>query len=172
WGHSMKFVEMYRTGATTRGATMTTPTPPTPATAPRPGDLTLTAQELARDWAVDPRWRNVRRDHTAADVISLTGPVREERTLARRGAETLWDLLEQNTADPGHWVRALGALTGNQAVQQVRAGLQAIYLSGWQVAADANLSGKTYPDQSLYPVNSGHAVVPRHNNAPQRAAQI
>ena len=134
-------------------------------TTPRTGDQTMTAQELARDWEIDPRWRNVRRDHTAGDVVSLAGPVREERTLARRGAETLWELIEQNTADPEHWVRALGALTGNQAVQQVRAGLQAIYLSGWQVAADANLSGKTYPDQSLYPVNSVPAVVRRINNA-------
>ena len=152
---------------------MTTPTTPSarPGT-PRHGDQTLTAQELARDWEIDPRWRNVRRDHTAGDVIALAGPVREERTLARRGAETLWDLIEENTADPEHWVRALGALTGNQAVQQVRAGLQAIYLSGWQVAADANLSGKTYPDQSLYPVNSVPAVVRRINNALQRAAQI
>ena len=141
-------------------------------TTPRTGDQTMTAQELARDWEIDPRWRNVRRDHTAGDVVSLAGPVREERTLARRGAETLWELIEQNTADPEHWVRALGALTGNQAVQQVRAGLQAIYLSGWQVAADANLSGKTYPDQSLYPVNSVPAVVRRINNALQRAAQI
>ncbi|MGO1227510.1 MAG: isocitrate lyase, partial [Brachybacterium sp.] len=99
----------------------------------------MTAEELARDWEIDPRWRNVRRDHTAEDVIALAGPVREERTLARRGAETLWDLIELNTSDPEQWVRALGALTGNQAVQQVRAGLKAIYLSGWQVAADANL---------------------------------
>ena len=141
---------------------MTTPDrPTTPSGTPRPGDQTLTAQELARDWEIDPRWRGVRRDHTAEDVIALTGPVREERTLARRGAETLWDLIEENTSDPEHWVRALGALTGNQAVQQVRAGLQAIYLSG-----------KTYPDQSLYPVNSVPAVVRRINNALQRAAQI
>ncbi|MGO1201290.1 MAG: isocitrate lyase, partial [Dermabacteraceae bacterium] len=152
---------------------MTTPLSPTTRTGtPRPGDQTLTAQELARDWEIDPRWHSVRRDHTAEDVIALAGPVREERTLARRGAETLWDLIEENTADPEQWVRALGALTGNQAVQQVRAGLQAIYLSGWQVAADANLSGKTYPDQSLYPVNSVPAVVRRINNALQRAAQI
>lgn len=139
---------------------------------PRPGDQSVTADELAAAWDLDPRWSSVRRDHTAEDVVALAGPVREEHTLARRGAETLWDLIQQNTEDPTSWVRALGALTGNQAVQQVRAGLKAIYLSGWQVAADANLSGKTYPDQSLYPVNSVPSVVRRINNALLRAAQI
>ncbi|MGO1926724.1 isocitrate lyase [Brachybacterium tyrofermentans] len=138
----------------------------------RTGDQSITAAELAAEWDLDPRWRDVRRDHTAEDVVALAGPVREEHTLARRGAESLWDLVQQNTEDPGSWVRALGALTGNQAVQQVRAGLKAIYLSGWQVAADANLSGKTYPDQSLYPVNSVPAVVRRINSALLRAAQI
>src|SRR5690606_23818740 len=96
----------------------------------------------------------------------------EEATLARRGAERLWESIQANSENPEHWIAALGALTGNQAVQQVRAGLEAIYLSGWQVAADANLSGQTYPDQSLYPANSVPAVVRRINNALQRAAQI
>ncbi|WP_341854094.1 isocitrate lyase [Brachybacterium sp. GPGPB12] len=132
----------------------------------------MTAEELARDWEIDPRWAGVRRDHSAEDVLSLTGPVREEHTLARRGAERLWELIRENDEDPGSWISALGALTGNQAVQQVRAGLKAIYLSGWQVAADANLSGQTYPDQSLYPANSVPSVVRRINNAPLRAGQI
>ncbi|WP_353808624.1 isocitrate lyase [Agromyces sp. SYSU T00194] len=144
----------------------------------RPGDQTQTADELRLEWDADPRWEGVRRDYTAEDVVSLRGPVREERTLARRGAERLWDDIQQNTGnafsrmeDP-QWSAALGALTGNQAVQQVRAGLKAIYLSGWQVAADANLSGQTYPDQSLYPANSVPAVVRRINNALLRAGQI
>ena len=144
----------------------------------RPGDQTQTAAELQLEWDANPRWDGVRRDYTADDVIALRGPVREERTLARRGAERLWQDLQQNTGtafapqeDP-QWSAALGALTGNQAVQQVRAGLKAIYLSGWQVAADANLSGQTYPDQSLYPANSVPAVVRRINNALLRAGQI
>ena len=137
----------------------------------RPGDMTQTAADLETEWAADPRWSNVRRDYTAQDVVDLRGPVREERTLARRGAERLWELIEAND-DPQQWVSALGALTGNQAVQQVRAGLKAIYLSGWQVAADANLSGQTYPDQSLYPANSVPAVVRRINNALLRTGQI
>ncbi|MGV3712684.1 isocitrate lyase [Pseudolysinimonas sp.] len=138
----------------------------------RPGDQTQTAAELETEWAADPRWTDVRRDYTAQDVVDLRGPVREERTLARRGAERLWELIERNGDDPSQWVRALGALTGNQAVQQVRAGLEAIYLSGWQVAADANLSGQTYPDQSLYPANSVPTVVKRINNALLRTGQI
>jgi len=138
----------------------------------RPGDQTETAAELETRWKTDARWSGVRRDYSADDVIELRGPVREERTLARRGAEQFWQLIQQNVADPGEWTYALGALTGNQAVQQVRAGLKAIYLSGWQVAADANLSGQTYPDQSLYPANSVPAVVRRINNALLRAAQI
>ena len=136
-------------------------------TTTRPGDQTQTAAELAQQWATDPRWAGIRRDYTAEDVIALRGSVREEHTLARRGAECLWDLLHTR-----EWVPALGALTGNQAVQQVKAGLEAIYLSGWQVAADANLSGQTYPDQSLYPANSVPAVVRRINNALLRAGQI
>ena len=138
----------------------------------RPGDQTQTAAELETSWKTDARWDGVRRDYSADDVIELRGPVREERTLARRGAEQLWELIQQNVTDPGEWTYALGALTGNQAVQQVRAGLKAIYLSGWQVAADANLSGQTYPDQSLYPANSVPAVVRRINNALLRAGQI
>ena len=138
----------------------------------RPGDQVQTAVELEAEWAADPRWSDVKRDFAAADVVALRGPVREERTLAARGAEKLWELIQANDENPDEWVAALGALTGNQAVQQVRAGLKAIYLSGWQVAADANLSGQTYPDQSLYPANSVPAVVRRINNALLRAGQI
>ncbi len=134
---------------------------------PRPGDQLQTADELAQEWASDPRWAGIRRDYSAEDVIALRGTIVEEHTLARRGAERLWDLLHAED-----FVPALGALTGNQAVQQVRAGLKAIYLSGWQVAADANLSGHTYPDQSLYPANSVPAVVRRINNALLRADQV
>ncbi len=136
-------------------------------TTTRPGDQTQTAAELETQWKTDARWNGIERDYTAEDVIAIRGSVREERTLARRGAENLWRLIH----DDG-WVSALGALTGNQAVQQVRAGLKAIYLSGWQVAADANLAGQTYPDQSLYPANSVPAVVRRINNALVRASQI
>jgi isocitrate lyase len=125
------------------------------------------AAELARAWATDPRWHGVARTYTAADVVRLRGSVREEHTLARRGAERLWELLTGTD-----YVRALGAITGNQAVQMVRAGLPAIYLSGWQVAADGNVAGQTYPDQSLYPVNSVPSVVRRINNALLRADQI
>ncbi|MDV6013531.1 isocitrate lyase [Haloechinothrix sp. LS1_15] len=125
------------------------------------------AAELAAEWDTNPRWKGISRPYSAADVIKLRGSVVEENTLARRGAEKLWELL-----DTEDYVHALGALTGNQAVQQVRAGLKAIYLSGWQVAADANLAGQTYPDQSLYPANSVPAVVRRINNALARADQI
>jgi isocitrate lyase len=125
------------------------------------------AEQLQDEWDSDPRWAGVERTYRAEDVIRLRGSVQEEHTLARRGAERLWSLLQ--TED---YVHALGALTGNQAVQQVKAGLQAIYLSGWQVAADANLGGQTYPDQSLYPANSVPAVVRRINNALLRADQI
>jgi isocitrate lyase len=138
----------------------------------RPGDQTQTAAELEAEWAADPRWDGVRRDYTADDVFALRGPVREEQTLARRGAEKLWEQIQANSDNPEEWTAALGAITGNQAVQQVRAGLTAIYLSGWQVAADGNLSGQTYPDQSLYPANSVPAVVRRINNALLRSAQI
>ena len=125
------------------------------------------AEDLRREWETDPRWRGIERTHTAEDVIRLRGSVQEEHTLARQGAERLWKLLHETD-----YVNALGALTGNQAVQQVRAGLKAIYLSGWQVAADANLAGETYPDQSLYPANSVPSVVRRINNALKRADQI
>jgi isocitrate lyase len=125
------------------------------------------AAQLRRVWATDPRWSGVERTYGAAEVIALRGSVQEEHTLARLGAERLWSLLQRDG-----YINSLGALTGNQAVQQVRAGLQAIYLSGWQVAADANLAGQTYPDQSLYPVNSVPQVVRRINNALLRADQI
>jgi len=125
------------------------------------------ADELTERWRSESRWSGVRRSYAAADVVRLRGRIVEEHTLARRGAERLWHLL--HTED---YVPALGALTGNQAVQSVRAGLKAIYLSGWQVAADANLAGETYPDQSLYPANSVPAVVRRINNALVRADQI
>ncbi|GAB3578982.1 isocitrate lyase [Calidifontibacter terrae] len=127
----------------------------------------LTAENLKKDWETNERWKGVERTYTAEDVIKLRGSVQEEFTLARRGSEQLWDKL--HTED---FVNALGALTGNQAVQQVKAGLKAIYLSGWQVAGDANLSGQTYPDQSIYPANSVPAVVRRINNALMRADQI
>ena len=129
----------------------------------------ITAESLANDWATNPRWKNVRRDYSAEDVMSLRGKVQEEFTLAKRGSEILWD--EVNKGD-GYYINSLGALTGNMAVQQVKAGLKAIYLSGWQVAGDANLAGQTYPDQSLYPANSVPAVVRRINNALMRADQI
>ena len=130
--------------------------------------MTYTSAELMQhDWNNNPRWADVKRDYTPQDVIRLRGTVQEEHTLARRGSEILWDKI--HTED---YVNSLGALTGNQAVQQVKAGLKAIYLSGWQVAADANLSGQTYPDQSLYPANSVPQVVRRINNALLRADQI
>ncbi|AXE27440.1 isocitrate lyase [Streptomyces globosus] len=125
------------------------------------------AEQLKQRWATDARWAGIERTYTAEDVVRLSGSVREEHTLARRGAERLWRQLHELD-----YVHALGALTGGQAVQQVRAGLQAVYLSGWQVAADANQAGHTYPDQSLYPVNSVPQVVRRINNALLRADQI
>lgn len=129
------------------------------------------AEQLAWDWENDPRWEGITRDYSAEDVVRLRGRVQEEHTLARRGSEKLWEQLTSE-APQGGYTNALGALTGNQAVQQVKAGLRAIYLSGWQVAADANLSGHTYPDQSLYPANSVPQVVRRINNALLRADQI
>lgn len=122
---------------------------------------------LQKDWDTNPRWKGVQRHYTAEHVVKLRGSVQIEHTLARRGAEKLWHLL--NT-EP--FVNTLGALTGNQALQQVKAGLKAIYLSGWQVAGDANLAGEMYPDQSLYPANSVPMVVKRINNTFQRADQI
>jgi isocitrate/methylisocitrate lyase len=126
----------------------------------------MTAQELEREWAGD-RWQGIKRDYSAEDVLRLRGSLAIEHTLARRGAERLWTLMHELSH-----VAALGALTGNQAVQQVKAGLEAIYLSGWQVAGDANLGETTYPDQSLYPANSVPVVVRRINNALRRADQI
>src|SRR3954447_17020278 len=122
---------------------------------------------LAASWMTDPRWRGIERPYAAEHVVRLRGSVRIEHTLARLGAERLWRLLHDEA-----YVAALGALTGNQAVQQVKAGLKAIYLSGWQVAADATLAGQMYPDQSLYPANSVPQVVERINQALQRADQI
>jgi isocitrate lyase len=127
----------------------------------------LTAEELRRQWATDARWSGIRRDYPAAEVVRLRGSVHIESTLARRGAETLWRLLNEEP-----YVAALGALTGNQALQMADAGLKAIYLSGWQVAADANLAGQMYPDQSLYPCSSAPALVRALNNAFRRADQI
>jgi isocitrate lyase len=125
------------------------------------------ARELEARWSSAGRWSGIERTYTAEDVVRLRGSVTEEHTLAQLGSERLWQLIAGEQP-----VRALGALTGGQAVQMVRAGLEAIYLSGWQVAADANLAGATYPDQSLYPVNSVPAVVRRFNNALLRADQI
>jgi isocitrate lyase len=125
------------------------------------------AAALRAEWGDDPRWAGVTREYTAEEVVRLRGSVREERTLARLGAQRLWRLLHEEDYLP-----ALGALTGAQAVQQVRAGLAAIYVSGWQVAADANTAGHTYPDQSLYPANSVPQLVRRINNALLRADQI
>ena len=122
---------------------------------------------LNKDWAENPRWRGIRRDYGAEDVVRLRGSVRIEHTLARRGAEKLWKLCAERP-----FVNSLGAFTGNQAVQQVKAGLDAIYLSGWQVAADANDSLQMYPDQSLYAASSVPTVVRRINNALMRADQI
>ncbi|GAA1337381.1 isocitrate lyase [Arthrobacter roseus] len=129
------------------------------------------AEQLELEWQADVRWDGVTRDYSAADVVRLKGRVQEEFTLARRGSEKLWESITKGRED-GSYVNALGALTGNQAVQQVKAGLKAIYLSGWQVAADANAAGQTYPDQSLYPANSVPLVVRRINNALMRADQI
>ncbi|WP_226670028.1 isocitrate lyase [Metabacillus litoralis] len=124
-------------------------------------------ESLQNSWNLDKRWEGITRPYSAEEVIRLRGSIDIEHTLARRGAEKLWNYLQ--TED---YIHALGALTGNQAVQQVKAGLKAIYLSGWQVAADANLSGNMYPDQSLYPANSVPNVVKRINQALQRADQI
>ncbi len=130
-------------------------------------------QEIARiekDWAENPRWKNVTRTYSAEEVVRLRGSTKIEHSLARQGAEKLWDLV--NGGMEQGYVNSLGALTGGQAVQQVKAGIKAIYLSGWQVAADNNLSSTMYPDQSLYPANSVPAVVKKINNAFERADQI
>ena len=125
------------------------------------------ARELEQRWATDARWQGIRRDYTAADVLKLRGSLHVEHTLARVGAERLWHLLHSQD-----YVATFGALTGAQATQMVRAGLQALYVSGWQVASDANLSSQTYPDQSLYPSSSVPALVKRLSNALMRADQI
>ena len=125
------------------------------------------AEQLRKEWQTNPRWKGVERTYKAEDVVRLRGSVHIEYSLARLGAEKLWKYVNEKP-----FVNALGALTGNQAMQQVRAGLDAIYLSGWQVAGDANLAGEMYPDQSLYPANSVPAVVRRINNTLLRADQI
>jgi isocitrate lyase len=129
--------------------------------------IQVEADQLDARWRDDPRWQGIQRTYTATDAVRLRGTVVPEHTFARLGAQRLWELLQRE--EP---VRALGALTGGQAVQMVKAGLEAIYLSGWQVAADANLAGATYPDQSLYPANSVPSLVRRLNSALQRADQI
>lgn len=125
------------------------------------------AADLKQEWETSPRWKGVTRDYKAADVVRLRGTVDVEHSLARLGAEKLWRYVNEKP-----FVNALGALTGNQAMQQVKAGLDAIYLSGWQVAGDANLAGAMYPDQSLYPANSVPEVVRRINNTLRRADQL
>src|SRR5512132_966540 len=127
----------------------------------------LEVQRIKKDWAENPRWKGIKRGYTAEDVFRLKGSIEIEHTLARRGAEKLWSLMHQMP-----FVNSLGAMTGNQAMQQVRAGVPAIYLSGWQVAADANDSLSMYPDQSLYAVSSVPTVVKRINNTLMRADQI
>ena len=129
--------------------------------------MTYSKETLAADWQTNPRWKGITRPYTPEDVLKLRGKVLVEHTLARLGATKLWRRL--NNQD---YVAALGALTGNQAIQEVAAGLEAIYLSGWQVAADANLAGHMYPDQSLYPIDSVPAVVKKINNALLRCEQI
>jgi len=129
--------------------------------------IAAAAAAIEQDWESSPRWKGIKRNYGAADVVRLRGTVGVEHTIARRGAEKLWHLINNEP-----FVNALGALTGNQALQQVKAGLKAIYLSGWQVAGDANLAGEMYPDQSLYPANSVPAVVRRINNTLMRADQI
>ena len=125
------------------------------------------ATRLAHDWKINPRWEGITRDYTAEAVVRLRGSIREQHTLAYRMSETLWDLLTSED-----YINALGALSGGQATQMVKAGLKSIYLSGWQVAGDGNLAGEVYPDQSLYPANSAPALVKRINNALRRADQI
>ncbi|HEY7964380.1 MAG TPA: isocitrate lyase [Steroidobacteraceae bacterium] len=133
----------------------------------RPDTSLPTAAELKRSWSESPRWRGVRRGYEATEVVRLRGTIPVEHSIARATAEKLWRYLQEKP-----FVNALGALTGNQAMQQVKAGLDAIYLSGWQVAGDANLAGEMYPDQSLYPADSVPAVVRRINNTLRRADEI
>lgn len=129
--------------------------------------MTYNKETLEKDWKENPRWNGIKRPYTAEDVLKLRGKVLVEHSLARLGANKLWRRLNNQS-----YVAALGALTGNQAIQEVAAGLEAIYLSGWQVAADANLAGQMYPDQSLYPIDSVPAVVKKINNALLRCEQI
>ena len=129
--------------------------------------ITQEAQDLQTRWASDPRWAGIERPYTAEEVVRLRGRTRTEHSLARHGAEQLWRRVHEDD-----YVAALGTMTGGQAVEMVKAGLTALYLSGWQVAADANVAGQTYPDQSLYPANSVPALVTRLNNALRRADQI
>jgi isocitrate lyase len=124
-------------------------------------------KEIEKDWAENPRWEGIKRNYTAEDVLKLRGSVKVEHTLAKLGAERLWKSMKETD-----YVNALGALSGGQAIQQVQAGLQAIYCSGWQVAADANVAGQMYPDQSLYPANSVPELVKKINNSLQRTDQI
>lgn len=124
-------------------------------------------RNLQKQWAENPRWQGIKRNYSAEDVVRLRGSLLEDHTLARHGAEKLWRLLHEEP-----FINSLGALSGNQAMQQVKAGLKAIYLSGWQVAGDANLAGEMYPDQSLYPINSVPQVVSRINNTLRRCDQI
>jgi isocitrate lyase len=133
----------------------------------RVSQYALAAAAIAQDWKTNPRWKGVERPYTAEDVLRLRGSIHIEHTLARMGAERLWELLK---TEP--YIHALGAMSGNQAVQQVQAGLKAIYVSGWQVAADANNAGTMYPDQSLYPADSVPNLCRRINNALQRADQV
>jgi isocitrate lyase len=129
--------------------------------------MSRTAEQIAQDWQSNPRWKGIRRAYDASDVVRLRGTVHIEHSLARLGAEKLWKYVNEKP-----FVNALGALTGNQAMQQVKAGLDAIYLSGWQVAGDANLAGQMYPDQSLYPADSVPSVVKRINSTLKRADEI
>ena len=133
----------------------------------RAAQYELAQQAMQQDWKSNPRWQGVERPYTAADVLRLRGSIHIEHTLARMGAERLWELLRTDA-----YINALGAMSGNQAVQQVQAGLKAIYVSGWQVAADANNAGTMYPDQSLYPADSVPNLCRRINNALQRADQV
>jgi isocitrate lyase len=126
-----------------------------------------TKEQIERDWAENPRWEGIERPYSAEDVLRLRGSIKIEYTLAKIGAERLWNLMHTT-----EYVNALGAMTGGQAIQQIQAGLQAIYCSGWQVAADANVAGQMYPDQSLYPANSVPELVKRINNSLQRTDQI
>ena len=124
-------------------------------------------QQIEKEWAENPRWNGIKRNYSAMDVLRLRGSVQIEHTIAKIGAERLWNLMHSED-----YVNALGAMTGGQAIQQVQAGLQAIYCSGWQVAADANVAGQMYPDQSLYPANSVPELVKKINNSLQRTDQI